>query len=196
MQAHGPGVSLASLAARLNADEAKIASLRADNAALKVKTAPLSVSGTNLTITGVNVHIIDGTGGTSSTSGLGNLIIGYNASRGVDGKTGKSLNVRTGSHNLILGNQNNYSSFGGLVAGQNNAISGPYASVSGGTTNTASDSSTSVSGGWGNTASGDKASVSGGYQNTASGINASVGGGNTLTQNSQYGWTGGSYHTP
>ncbi len=183
-QAKSPGVSMASLTARLSADEATIA-------ALKAKTAPLSVSGRDLTITGVNVHIIDGTGRTINTSGLGNLIIGYNGSRGVDSKTGDSLDVRTGCHNLILGNENNYSSFGGLVVGQHNTISGPYASVSGGISNTASNSYASVSGGLENTASGTYSSVSGGLDNKANGVKASVSGGSTNTASGASAWVSG-----
>lgn len=137
------------------------------------KTAPLSVSGSNFTITGKNVQIVDGTGSTNSVSGLGNLTIGYNASRFPFG-----TDIRTGSHNLILGDENNYSAFGGLVAGYINSISGNYASVSGGIGNTASTFYASVSGGQGNTAGGSGgSSVSGGTNNTASGQNASVSGG-------------------
>ncbi len=121
-----------------------------------------NVGGTNtlLTIKGVNVQIVDGMHKTSSTSGLGNLILGYNAAGNNSG------DVRTGSHNLILGDQNNYESYGGIVAGYNNTISGAYASVSGGT------------------------------GNTASGYTASVSGGTNITQGSENGWSGGFYHTP
>ena len=149
-----------------------------------------SLSGTDLSITGVNVHILDGTGKTASPSGLGNLIIGYN-------KLGNSNgDIRTGSHNLVLGDQNNYASFGGLVAGQNNGISGLYSSVSGGDTNTANFSSASVSGGTGNTANFSGASVSGGTGNTANSDYASVSGGNHDDAFAEYGWKGGGYHSP
>ena len=146
---------------------------------------------------GCNVLIQSGSGSTDdnvatggSISGLGNLQIGYNRSQGVN------FDIRSGSHNLILGDYNNYRSFGGIVAGLYNAISGPYASVSGGDSNSATGLLTSVSGGSFNTASGDyasvsggtgnfatgrEASVSGGYQNTASGSLASVCGGDANT---------------
>jgi TolA-binding protein len=131
---------------------------------LETKTAPLSVSGNDFIISGKNVHIVDGEGSTESTSGLGNLTIGYNHSRGQFG-----TDVRTGSHNLILGDRNNYSSYGGLVAGHFNTVSGDYASVSGGAENTASHDWSSVSGGTGNTASGPWSSVSGGVLRSAPG---------------------------
>src|SRR5262249_16437053 len=131
--------------------------------------------------------------------GSGNLIVGYNELRFSD-------NVRTGSHNVVMGIRNNFSSFGGLVVGDFNEISGEcwwgrggtsntargeLASVSGGFANTASGlaswvsgfvntasgGASSVSGGQFNTASGDLASVSGGQQNTASGDFATVSGG-------------------
>ena len=154
------GITLASLNTRLTAVENKTAPL-AYNAATKL-----------LSVTGANVMIIDGTGSTESTSGLGNLQVGYNALRG-DGE----VDDRTGSHNLILGDLNNYSNSGGLVAGLYNTISGRYASVSGGSDNTASGETASVSGGASNIASGFFTSVSGGSQNSASGNRASVSGG-------------------
>jgi hypothetical protein len=149
-----------------------LTSLNTRLTAVENKTTPLSYNSTTkrLTVTGANVMIIDGTGATESTSGLGNLQVGYNALRG-DG------DLRTGSHNLIVGDENNYASYGGLVAGRFNEITGIYASVSGGIQNTASGGYASVSGGALNTASGIYASVSGGAQNTASGGYASVSGG-------------------
>ncbi len=161
------GITLSSLNARLTAVENKTAPL-AYNAGTKL-----------LSVTGANVMIIDGTGATESTSGLGNLQIGYNALRG-------SGDDRTGSHNLIVGDENNYASFGGLVAGRSNAITGIYASVSGGKGNTASAYGASVSGGVQNTANNDYASVSGGGLNTASGIYASISGGELNTASGLY----------
>lgn len=220
-QAQSHTVTLAALDARVQADEAKInlqsrriGILQVQNAALRRKTAPLSLSGHDLTITGVNVHIVSGSGSTSDgttvpddpndtpvpgkrLTGLGNLIIGYNRPR-----SGKGVqNITVGSHNLVLGDRNNYSSFGGLVAGEGNTISGLYASVTGGDTNTASGNSSSISGGSSSTASGVDASVSGGFQNSAinnltsitggeynkaTGFDASVSGGGANTASSPY----------
>ena len=74
-----PGVNLGALLTQFYALQATVASQASTIAALQAKTAPLNVSGTTLTIKGVNVAIVDGTGSTNSTSGLGNLTIGYNA---------------------------------------------------------------------------------------------------------------------
>ena len=187
VQAQSPGVNLAALLARLTADEATIKTQGSTIATLQALTAPLSLSndpfvaGKNnlLTITGVNVRIINGLGAAAANAGtingLGNLTVGYNVVGNTNG------DIRTGSHNLIVGDYNNYSSYGGLIAGENNTISGPYASVSGG---------------YGNTASGDYSSVSGGDRNTASGNFSSVSGGINITQGTDYGWSGGTYHTP
>ena len=47
-----------------------------------------------------------------TTNGLGNLIVGYNELGNPNGDN------RTGSHNLVTGQQNSFSSYGGLVVGQ------------------------------------------------------------------------------
>jgi hypothetical protein len=148
-------------------------------AALENTLNPVTRVGNELVITGVNLRIVNGLGMTDCgpptnpipgcPNGLGNVIVGYNESR----PTGDDN--RTGSHNVVVGSEHNFSRFGGLVVGRHNEISG--ASVGGGDSNSASDVVASVSGGIGNTASGDAASVSGGIANTASGIAASVSGG-------------------
>ena len=154
-----------------------------------------------LRISRIKVQIVNGTGATNGypadpdsidpldtqTNGVGNLIVGYNELGNV-----WFGDDRTGSHNLVVGHGNSYTSFGGRVGPLNNAVSGPFASVVGGQINTASGPlssvsggfnnkatgfSSSVSGGRNNTASGQRSSVSGGYFNTASGLDSSVSGG-------------------
>lgn len=138
---------------------------------LQTRTASLSVSGTDLIISGVNVNIVNGMGATNTANGLGNLILGYNES------TSQFYQARTGSHNLVVGSDNNYTYYGGIVAGHDNAITAPFACVVGGELNVANGSYATVSGGSSNTAVGLAASVSGGELNTASGIDSSVSGG-------------------
>jgi hypothetical protein len=149
-----------------------LTSLNTRLTAVETKTTPLSYNAGSklLTISGANVMVVDGTGSTESTSGLGNLQVGYNALRG-DG------NVRTGSHNLILGDSNNYSTSGGLVAGLSNEITGRYATVTGGTFNAANGNFASVSGGTSNSADGEASSISGGFDNLANGLRSTVTGG-------------------
>ena len=126
---------------------------------------------------GINVQIVSGKGATdkAKTNGLGNLIVGYNESNE------EKPNDHSGSHNIIVGKYNNYSSYGGLVVGFNNSISGPFSSVSGGAGNKATGDFSSVSGGMYNTADGKYASVSGGHTNFASGNTSSVSGGQKNT---------------
>jgi hypothetical protein len=121
-------------------------------------------------IAGANLRLVNGLRATATTNGLGNLLVGYNEAR-------EEENVRTGSHNVVVGQGHNFSSFGGLVVGRQNEISGAFAAVSGGFDNTASGASAAVSGGIFNRASGASAAVSGGFDNTASASASAVGGG-------------------
>ncbi len=127
----------------------------------------------------INVQVTNGTGSQTTINGLGNLIVGYNEAHPVN-------DVKTGSHNLVAGNQNSYSNYGGVVFGFNNIVSNIYSSVSGGRYNTASGDYSSVSGGYGNTASVSRSSVSGGMYNTASGALSSVSGGAGNTASHTY----------
>lgn len=157
---------LPALEQRVAALEAKVAALTAT--VNNIHSSPFTVSGTDVTLTGYNLHIVSGSGATNdggALTGLGNLIIGYNA----PGNPLGNGDVRTGSHNLILGDANNYASYGGFVAGAQNQITAPYASVCGGYNNTVSGFISSVFGGDGNIASGYNSTTFGGELNTASG---------------------------
>jgi hypothetical protein len=99
-------------------------------------------------ITGANLHIVNGLGQTGCgaeeepiadcPNGLGNLIVGYNESRNElpDCESAPTdpfcVDIRTGSHNIVVGQQHNFSRFGGLVVGHESEISGDFAAVSGG----------------------------------------------------------------
>jgi len=73
-------------------------------AALEAKLRFLTTTGTSMVISGANLFLRNGTGATASVNGLGNLIIGYNELRPRD-SSGNDPNVRTGSHNLVLGSR-------------------------------------------------------------------------------------------
>jgi hypothetical protein len=119
-------------------------------------------------VSGANVQIVSGAGKTeAAVNGEGNLVIGYD----------EGVREQTGSHNLILGTEQSFTSFGGILGGYKNAVTAPYASVSGGYGSTASAELSSVSGGQENKATQREASVSGGFNNTASALFASVSGG-------------------
>ena len=225
VQAQSPPVTLASLQVRLLADEGRLAGLQADNIKLasqvaqlkaenlqqyqqtrqltaqvgvqasalnklQIKTGSMTLVGTTLKIEGVNVQITDGTGSTASNSGLGNLTVGYNELGNFFG------DFRTGSHNLIVGSQNSYSSYGGIVAGRSNSVLSGFSTVSGGFFNKATGFNSSVSGGHDNIAAGQESTVSGGTSNIASGAHATVSGGYNITADQYSQWAGGIYSTP
>lgn len=168
------------------ATAAYVASLEARIAVLEnLLLQHFSRNGNDITISGANVHIVNGSGTTNGTpNGLGNLIVGYNEIRG----TG---NDRSGSHNIVVGMEHNYSSHSGLVVGFHNQIAGEYACVSGGAYNTATSYASSVSGGISNTANNSCSSVSGGSWNVASGERSSVSGGDNNKATGQYSIVGG-----
>jgi hypothetical protein len=152
-----------------------------------VKVVPAGVAGKpTVQVSGANVQIVNGENKTATTNGEGNLVIGYNEN--FEGK-----HEQTGSHDLILGEEQTFTSYGGLLGGFRNTISGPFASVSGGEDNTASGEFASVSGGLRNSATGVQSSVSGGAVNTASGAYASVSGGTHNTANGEAAWDGGGF---
>jgi hypothetical protein len=158
-----------------------------------------------LVVTGANLRIVNGLGRTdcgtdepipNCPNGLGNLIVGYNELRRDNPFCQETPllcggDIRTGSHNVVVGRLHNFSSFGGMVVGDFNQITGRFSVVSGGTSNTASGNLASVSAGFQNIASGDVASISGGAGGTASGFVSSVSGGNNNTASGPQAWVGG-----
>jgi hypothetical protein len=97
-------------------------------AALENLLKPFSRKGNEVFITHANLHIVNGLGSTETTNGLGNLIVGYNELRQPE----FFQNIRTGSHNVVVGQQHNFSRFGGLVVGDFNTISGEAVIVTSG----------------------------------------------------------------
>jgi hypothetical protein len=127
--------------------------------------------GDTVVVSGANLQVVNGTGTTDGEpNAVGNIIIGYQERR-VGG------NDRSGSHMLVVGSRHNYSRFGGIVVGKQNATTGEYSSVGGG---------------WYNTASGDLATVGGGNHCVASGLDSSVSGGQQRTASDDYHWAAGS----
>jgi hypothetical protein len=137
------------------------------NTLSKVSYNPQGLNGQpTLTISGANVQVVNGTGQTASGNGLGNLILGYDDGAG----------TQTGSHNLVLGTAQTFTSYGGLLGGRGNTTSGPD-STAFGIGNIASADGSAVTGGKGNVASNQYAAVSGGFGNKANYLSASVSGG-------------------
>jgi len=154
-------------------------------AQLETRFQGVNRSGNNIVFGGVNVQIVNGQGTTESTNGLGNLIIGYNELKHYD-------DYRSGSHNLVIGKNNNFTSYAGIVSGWWNSISGPWSSVTSGFANTASGELSNVSAGCGNTASGKYSSVSGGWGNEAGGNYSTIGGGAGRSVSADKNWRAGS----
>lgn len=81
--------------------------------------------------TGANVYVQSGSGATDgAVNGLGNLIVGYD-----EANTWKTSD-KSGSHNLIIGTGNNYSSWGSAIFGTENESTAPVSAVLGGDRNT------------------------------------------------------------
>jgi len=143
----------------------------------------------------INLQVVNGTGNTASINGLGNMIIGYNLDNldtsiqvCADGSFADQVSCesngsvwsnshKTGSHNLVIGDANSYSSYAGMVAGNENFINRGTATVTGGYKNISSGFSASVNGGELNTASGLRSVVIGGRVNNSSGSVSVVSGG-------------------
>lgn len=160
-----------------------IAALQNEIAALKSLLAGVSREngGDTIRISGANLQIVSGVGTTDGEiNGLGNLIIGYNEERTPD----NGGNDRSGSHMLVLGTEQNYTSFGGIVAGKQNTTSGTFSSILGGSEMTLhSDASASVIvGGFENELRGDFSAILGGSNHRlgASAAFATIFGGNRV----------------
>jgi len=134
---------------------------------------------------GVNVQIVNGLGATNgnlgdpasvdplvtATNSVGNLIVGYNEP-GTGG-------IREGSHNVVVGARNDYTSFGGLLAGSDNVVSAPLASITSGQFNEALGAWSTVGGGAENEVAGQHCAINGGQLNViGSGVtHAAINGG-------------------
>lgn len=156
--------------------------------------------GPNVVISGANLHVLSGSGSTEGLiNGLGNVIIGYNELRSW------SSNRRDGSHNLVLGLENNYWGWSGMVSGaansighyntaistQNSNVSGFMSAILGGYENTITGTYSTITGGRFNNASAFGASVSGGEHNTAAGNMSSVSGGSWSSVSGEWDWMAG-----
>ncbi len=181
------------LAERVAELEAQVEELSTILEFVHVETEEINrLDGPHWIIEGANVHVRSGSGNTldgceprapgypncESLTELGNLIVGYNElHRPRPGEPDQ----RTGSHNLVVGALHSYMSYGGFVAGEDNAVIGAAVSVSGGTDNVAS---------------GEFSSVSGGHRNYATGVATSVSGGQLREAPDENSWAAGSLFEP
>ena len=171
-------------AAELAAQQTQIAALSGRVEALESLLAGVSRNADTLRLSGLNLQVVNGTGSTEEMNGLGNVIIGYNAD--------PAATERTGSHNLVIGDEHSYTSHSGIASGLNNNLSEVRSFVSG-TDNTASGNDSFVGGGTGNAASGSLSFVGGGDRNTASGVRSFLAGGEVATASGWRAFVGGGY---
>lgn len=151
-----------------------------------------------LRVEGANLQVVNGLGITDTTNGLGNVIVGYNENT--------SLCDRSGSHNAILGTDNSYSAYAGLVGGFRNLAAAPYSLVFGryNTSNYASGSilcgafnvvgydNSAIVGGEGNMTLSEGTVIVGGQFNSATGRDAVLGGGLNRHVAGDHDWMAGS----
>jgi len=135
----------------------------------------------DLSVDNGNVYITNGKDDISTLNGKGNLIVGM-----------KEID-QNGSHNVVIGHTNTFSSYGGLVVGYGNTISGAYASVTGGHSNTAHNDYSSVTGGYGNQAWGKGSAISAGYSGVAGFDYSSISGGHSNKVYGKYSSISGGY---
>jgi len=197
--------------------EGECSALEPRLAALEALLANVTIVGDNLVLTGMNFQVVSGTGDTDGdVNGTGNIIIGYD-------EDNDSSDEKSGSHNLVVGRFHSYSNYGGIVAGEDNEITGQSSAVLGGARNStdgdggvvvgglenqadadtsvvlagennrANGRSCSISGGGGNLCTGLASSVSGGSDNFVSGAGSVIGGGSNRTLGSNLGWLAGSF---
>ena len=147
----------------------------------------MRIEGNNVIFEGCNIHVRSGSGQTDGTvNGLGNIIIGYDENGGSD--------IKTGSHNLVVGDKHTYTSFSGVISGKDNEISNKYSVSIGCEHSISSGDFSAVIGGAGGTVHGDYSSVVGGNGNaidTAAIYSAIFGGQSNFIGNGDYATIGG-----
>lgn len=137
----------------VNTLETRVAQLERQLARMTATLKGLERKGDTLVFDGMNVQITNGRGATNKVNGRGNLILGYNETKGNDN--------RKGSHNLVVGSQNSFSSYGSIVTGYDNYVGGKYSFVGGGNNNQAIGDYSSILGGTKNKAKGNYSSING-----------------------------------
>ncbi len=172
---------LAATSAKTTVDEAKLAEIMSHLSLVELDDGA-GGKVTTLRISGVNVQIVDGSGTTLAPSphtGAGNLILGYNETGNPKG------DMRTGTHNLVVGSRLSYTGSACLVSGDANVAHGPYSVAIGGTDNVARGTASCAIGGQGNEAYGSWSVAVGGGSNKASGSwSVTVAGENNLASGS------------
>ena len=152
--------------------QAEIATLQAQVVANLSDYVTVNPSTNQVVISGANFQVNSGTGAThGAVNGLGNIIIGYNEDENYDnssegGTPDPTPDVKTGSHNLIVGAGHYYTSFGGIIAGYDNKSTAKYTGALGGHRNIVSGDYSVTLGGDSNNSGGRYGSILGGFSNS------------------------------
>lgn len=141
--------------------QADIGDLQADSVPGLTSYLTVDTLAHRLTVSGANVQLDSGAGSTEGVvNGLGNLIIGYDEDDGAD--------LKTGSHNLVLGHEHTYTSYGGIVSGENSDITGDHSIVLGGRNHTNAGNRSLIAGGNNHLIDIGQSAIIGGRDNTVS----------------------------
>ncbi len=166
----------------------------------KISYEPKGLNGLpTVKVSGANLQVVNDSGATRNTNGLGNVIIGYDE-HAADIK-------QTGSHNLVIGDRQTFTSWGGLLAGSKNSVTAPlgvafgfgnevkgtWGTVTGGYFNLAGGAGSSISGGSQSDANGELASIGGGFNNHAEVVWSSVAGGTANVAAGKYATVSGGH---
>jgi len=120
-QVRALGEQVRQVSALAASQQQALADVRKSNAAMNARLTCITKSTpTDFIFEGCNVHILNGAGMTNSVNSLGNLVIGYNANQ---------VSRRTGSHNIIVGDLHEYTSYGGVVTGTENTLGAPNSTI-------------------------------------------------------------------
>ena len=152
------GIAITNLLNEVQALESEVDALTVDVAEAQGRIAAVegitdsmeltSIDGyPSLVVEGVNIHLRNGLGGTSTDNGLGNFVLGYNESR-----ADPADNIRTGSHIVVTGREQNYEGSSGFLGGYQNTLNADYGSILSGFSNEVYGLASAVVGGLFNTA--------------------------------------------
>lgn len=128
--------------------------------------------GNDVILEGCNLHVRNAQGQTDTTDDTGNLIIGYN-----EDITLGDGSLRTGSHNLIIGMDHRYTSWGTIVHGTGHHTSNHNAAAIGGAQNRPQGVGSVIVSGSENIVSSSQAVILGGTFNQATGSHSMIAGG-------------------
>ncbi len=155
--------------------ETRLSALEAVLAGVTQSANVITFAGKDVIVSGGDLQVHNGSGDSYTKNGTGNFIVGYNEARA-------SGSDKSGSHNIVVGGNHNYTSTEGIVSGYENSISGG-ASIIAGRENIASGSYSAIVSGTADTIStaGVRAAIVGGEGNKADDSYSSIVGGSYNT---------------